>query len=123
MITNSLLAAMTAPAAAPLMIELNGSSFCLRCAKVQSKAAKQRPHAANWPPRTGARSFTRVRAPSARREAPEGACLAPEMALNRDPPMRPMVKAPPQSSIMRQGLENERYNQKEDNDIIKTVNQ
>lgn len=44
---NSLLDAMTAPAAAPLMIEFQGSSFFLMCANVQSKVAKQMPHAAN----------------------------------------------------------------------------
>jgi hypothetical protein len=43
MCLGPLLAAMTAPAAAPLMIEFHGSSFCRRCAKVQSKVEKQRP--------------------------------------------------------------------------------
>ncbi len=70
-------AAMTAPAAAPLMMEFQGSSFCLRWAKVQSKVEKQRPQAANWPPKTGARSFMRTIPPSALRDQPEGACRAP----------------------------------------------
>ena len=38
---------MTAPAAAPLMMVFQGSSFWRKCAKLQSKQAKQRPHAAN----------------------------------------------------------------------------
>ena len=39
---------MTAPEAAPLMMEFQGSSFFRMCANVQSKVAKQMPQAANW---------------------------------------------------------------------------
>lgn len=101
-------AAITAPAEAPLMMEFQGSSFCRRWAKVQSKDAKQMPQAANCPPKTGARSFMRISPPIALRENPVGAWRAPLIMLKIDPPIKPMVKAPPQSSMIRQGLEQSR---------------
>ncbi len=89
------------PVAAPLMIEFQGSSFCRMAVREQSKQAKIPPHMANCPPKTGARACTAERDPANR--APEGAIRAPLIECHNPPPMFPMQKAPPTSSIILHG--------------------
>ena len=69
--------------------------------KLQSQQAKSPPQTANCPPSTGALAWTALSDP--RSLAPEGANRAPLMECHIPPPMAPIQKAPPTSSIIRHG--------------------
>ena len=76
-------------------------TFCRMAVKLQSQQANNPPQTANCPPSTGALAWTALSDP--RSLAPEGASRAPLMECHIPPPMAPIQKAPPTSSMIRHG--------------------
>lgn len=56
-------AAKMPPVAAPLTMEFHGSSFCLKCTRVQSMVLNIPPHTAKLPAMIGERALIDVKLP------------------------------------------------------------
>lgn len=115
------LAAKMPPVAAPLIIEFQGSSFFLMWIKAQSIVENIPPQTAKLPAMIGDLCFiaaklptynapnvlkqlNRPKLPCTRRLLrPDGALRNPLILWKTPPPIRPMVKAPPQSSTILHG--------------------
>lgn len=101
--TGPFLAASMAPVKPPLVMECQGSSFPLTWAILKSVVENKPPPTANLPPNCRALVLIAVKFPHSLWSTPTGELQKPLIASEVPPPMIPTLKAPPQSTTIRQG--------------------